>query len=141
MQYKSTHELVHFYKEALNLLKINTETASFLNLDRYNPKEDEQKIMRLLIEIADILELDLMHVDWFHIKNEAQPFNALSPYEYILKGRQKGLLETLFYVKALAVSSSIWPSQMKGEALAKEILLQVEVPPLPRPTNFPDDTD
>lgn len=141
MQYNSTNELLYNYREALDTLKINTSIVPFLDLNIYNPKEDEQKIMRLLITIADILEFDLAAINWFHIENDAQPFNNISPYNYIIKNKYKGLLETVFYLKALTVSETLWASQMKGELLAKEALLQVKVPPLPRPPNLPEATD
>ncbi len=139
--YKSTHELTHTYREALNILNIKYADIPFLDLSMYNPKDNEQKLMMQVIQIADALELDIGYPEWFHIINDTQPFNNTTPYQYLIKHKTKGLLEILFYVQALAVNTNKWQANLAREAerLANEIL--AEIPPLPRPKNLPESTD
>ncbi len=110
--YKSVHELAHFYREAIHTLKIGYADVPFLDFATHNAKDEEKKIMRHMIELADILELEICHTEWFHIVNDATPFIDMTPYEYIIKNKVKGLLETLFYVQALAVTHNIWQKNM-----------------------------
>ncbi len=139
--YKSTHELTHTYREALNILSIKYIDTPFLDLSMYNPKDNEQKLMMQVIQIADALELDVGYPEWFHIINDTQPFNSLTPYQYLIKHKTKGLLEILFYVQALAVNTNKWQANLAREAerLTNEIF--AEIPPLPRPKNLPESTD
>ncbi len=139
--YKSTQELAHFYREAIHTLKIKYAEVSFLDFNTHNPKDEEKKIMRQIIQLAEVLELEICYIEWFHIINDAQPFINKTPYEYLIKNKVKGLLEILFYVQALSVTNNIWQANItkKGQQLAEQIL--AEVPPLPRPDNLPSDTD
>lgn len=102
-EYNSNYDLIADYNKAIRVLAVDFVSAPFLDIDRYNPKAEDEKIMYNLIVISMILDYYFYSFTWFHSINNDCPFNGQTPWQHLIANKVKGLYETTFYLQALSV--------------------------------------